>query len=187
MAVLTILKIIYPTRKWLLSHIPIQARGMMPSTQLMETGQRVWGQKELVLTLLTRWCGEKWILAGSITFTISTSCSKHTTVLVRNHIICFCVFYASNKFSDSNFFLLNCKNVKSQALFFIIIFKSLNGFVLKSARCCSQFHMDNTSLCLISNLHNVIILHNNIFIILLSGIKYKTLVTTLLITTINNT
>lgn len=95
MAVLTILKIIYPTRKWLLSHIPIQARGMMPSTQLMETGQRVWGQKELVLTLLTRWCGGKWILAGSITFTISTSCSKHTTVLVRNHIICFCVFYAT--------------------------------------------------------------------------------------------
>lgn len=178
---------IYPTRKWVLSHIPIQARGMTLAKQLMETGKRVWGQKQLVLTQLTKWCGGKWILAGSITFTISTSCSKHTTVLVRNHMICFFVFYASNKFSDSTFFLLNCKNVKSQAPFFIIIFESLNGFVLKSARCCSQFHMENTSLRLTSNLHNVIILHNNIFIILLSGIKYKTLATTLLITTINNT
>lgn len=73
--------------------------------------ERVWGQKQLVLTQLTRWCGGKWILAGSITFTISTSCSKNTTVLVRNHMICFFVFYASNKFSNSNFFikLQECK------------------------------------------------------------------------------
>lgn len=108
---MTILKMIYPTRKWVLSHIPIQARGMTLAKQLMETGKRVWGQKQWVLTQLTRWCGGKWILAGSITFTISTSCSKHTTVLVRNHMICFFVFYASNKFSNSNFFikLQECK------------------------------------------------------------------------------
>lgn len=111
MSILTILKMIYPTRKWLLSHIPIWVRGMMPAKQLMKTGKHVWGQKQLVLTQLTRRYGGKWILAGSITFTISTSCSKHTTVSVRNHMICFCVFYASNKFHDSNFFikLQKCK------------------------------------------------------------------------------
>lgn len=155
---------------------------MTLAKQLMETGKRVCGQKQLVLTQLTRWCGGKWILAGSITFTISTSCLKHTTVTARNHMICLLCFTRVIN-SAIQTFSLNCKNVKSQAPSLIIILLSLNGFEkhdrLKSA--------DNTSLCLISNLHNVIILHNNIFIILLSGIKYKTLVTTLLITTINNT
>lgn len=117
-SILTIIKMIYPTRKWVLSHIPIQARGMTLAKQLMETGKRVWGQKQLVLTQLTRWCGGKWILAGSITFTISTSCSKHTTVLVRNHIICFCVFYASNKFSDSNFFFIKLQECKITSTIF---------------------------------------------------------------------
>lgn len=58
-------------------------------------------------------------------------------------------------------FSLNCKNVKSQAPFFIIILLGLNGFEkhdrLKFARCFSQFHTDNTSLHVIINLHNVII------------------------------